>query len=102
LNLNEFIEKALIDIVEGVEGANEKYKNRFELSGSFHHGKEKHGQIVEFDVSVVIDESSEEGKKSGIGVALVNIGTAQSKDVKRLQNEENAHRLKFKIFINEK
>jgi hypothetical protein len=51
---------------------------------------------------VVIDESSEEGKKSGIGVALVNIGAAQSKDVKRLQNEENAHRLKFKIFINEK
>lgn len=101
MELKEFIKEALISIVEGVQEANKEHQ-RFQLSGGYHHLKNISGQEVEFDVSVVVDESSEKGKKSGIFVALANLGAGKSYENRHVESNQDTHRLKFKVFVTEK
>ena len=56
MELKTFITDALVSVVEGVQNANNVY-NRFQISGGFHERKSINGEHVEFDVSVVVDES---------------------------------------------
>lgn len=101
MELKQFIEETLISVVEGVEEANKKH-NRFQLSELFHSGTGVSGQNVEFDVSVMVNESQEKGKKAGIFVALANLGAEKSSDSKTIEANQNTHRLKFKVFVTEK
>jgi hypothetical protein len=97
MELKDFIKRTLIDIVTGVEEAN-KEKNRFHLTSHRHHGTGESGQKVEFDVSVIVNESSDSDVKGGIKVAFVDLGGG----VKESQSNQNIQKIKFEIFISEK
>jgi hypothetical protein len=101
MKLKDFIKEALVNVVEGVREANDIHQ-RFQLSGGYHHRKNIDGQEVEFDISVIVKESSEENKKASILVALANLGAGKSKENKHTDSSQNMHRLKFKVFITEK
>ena len=81
MELKQFIKNALVSVVEGVSDANKEY-NRFQISGGYHSGKDINGEYIEFDLSVMVDETKESGKKSGIFVALANLGVGKSFDNK--------------------
>jgi len=97
MELKDFIKRTLIDIVSGVEEANNE-KNRFRLTSQVHHGTGESGQKVEFDVSVIVNESSDSDIKGGIKVALVNFGGG----VKESESNQNIQKIKFEVFITEK
>jgi hypothetical protein len=97
MELKDFIKHALLDVVNGVEEANQE-KNRFRLTSQKHYGTGENGQKVEFDVSVMVNESSENDLKGGIKVALVNLGGGR----KELESNQNVHKIKFEVFITEK
>lgn len=97
MELKDFIKRTLVDIVNGVEEANLE-KNRFRLTSQIHHTTGESGQKVEFDVSVIVNESSDTDIKGGIKVALVNLGGG----VKESQSNQNLQKIKFEVFISEK
>lgn len=97
MELKDFIKRALLDIVTGVEEANTE-KNRFKLTSHVHHGTGESGQKVEFDISVIASETLENNKGGGIKVAVANIGVAQ----KTSELNQNTHKIKFEVFISEK
>ena len=100
MELKDFIKNALINIVEGVEEANKKY-DRFRLNTNVHN-EIGSGQTVDFDVSVIVDESSKEGQKTGIFVVLANLGGGKSTNKDHSETSKDSHNLKFKVFIAEK
>ena len=95
MELKDFIKRALLDVVNGVEEANTE-KDRFRLTSHVHANGEN-GQKVEFDISVMINESSESDLKGGIKVALVNLGGSK----KESESNQNVHKIKFEVFIKE-
>jgi len=96
MDLKEFIKRALLDVVSGVEEANLK-KDRFRLTSHVHANGES-GQKVEFDISVMINETSEKDLNGGIKVAtIVNLGGERKKS----ESNENVHKIKFEVFIKE-
>ncbi|MCJ8209526.1 hypothetical protein MUY27_07385 [Mucilaginibacter sp. RS28] len=97
MELKDFIKQSLLDIVNGVEEANQE-KNRFRLTSHIHHGTKESGQRVEFDVSVVVNETSENSAKGGIKIAFANIGGG----LKQSDSNQNIQKIKFDIFIAEK
>ncbi|MGQ0828598.1 MAG: hypothetical protein ACT4ON_09405 [Bacteroidota bacterium] len=97
MELKDFIKHTLLDIVNGVEEANSA-KKRFHLSSNFHSGTGENGQNVEFDVSLIINESSENNAKGGIKVALVNLAG----EAKESESNQNIHKIKFQVFVSEK
>ncbi|MBI2659804.1 hypothetical protein HYX07_01440 [Candidatus Woesearchaeota archaeon] len=100
MQLREFISGALMDIINGVAGANQEGGDRFLITGNQSTGSNyKIGTYVDFDVAVTGIESKEEGKKGGIGIVVANVLTGGSKEIKQKEHNENAHRLKFKIFV---
>lgn len=96
MELKDFIKQALLDIVHGVEDAN-KEKDRYRLTSHVHANGEQ-GQKVEFDISVMVNESSESDLKGGIKVALVNLGGGK----KESESNQNIHRIRFDVFVKEK
>jgi hypothetical protein len=96
MELKQFISNALLSITQGIEDAN-KVSPRFQMSGQIHGGKNINGEFVEFDIAVEVSDSSEKSGKAGIGVSIIDIGGA----VKATQNNQNTHRLKFKVFVTE-
>ncbi len=96
MELKDFIKRSLLDVVTGVEEANEE-KDRFRLTGHKHVGTGQRGQKIEFDISVVIDRSSESDLNGGIKVAFANFGGGQ----KETENSQNVHKIKFEIFVKE-
>jgi hypothetical protein len=94
MELKEFIKRTLIDIVTGVEEANQE-KDRFRLTSQRHHGTGESGQKVEFDVSVIVNDSSDKDIRGGIKVALVNIGGGS----KESESNSNIQKIKFEVFI---
>jgi hypothetical protein len=97
MELKDFIKNTLLDIVNGVEEAN-KEMNRFHLSSHKHYETGESGQKVEFDVSVIITESSENDINGGIKVALVNLGGG----FKESEKNQNTHKIKFEVFVSER
>lgn len=97
MELKDFIKHALLDVVNGVEEAN-KEKDRFRLSSHKHAGTGGNGQKVEFDISVIVNESSESDVNGGIKVALVNLGGGK----KESESNQNVHKINFEVFVTEK
>lgn len=99
MELKEFIKETLLNITEGVNEANED-SSRFSISDQKQHrpNNEIFGGYVEFDISLIAIETIEGKTKDGIGVALASIGG----EVNGKQDNQYSHRLKFRIFINEK
>ena len=97
LELKKFVKEALSDIVEGVEMANEKHK-RFQISGSFHAGKEISGEYVEFDVSVTTEDKTKSGAKGKFGIFVASGELGGSKE----SDHGMTNRIKFKVFVTEK
>lgn len=106
MELKQFISEALLNIVDGVDEANSKHKGRFRIIG-VHHGKTgSEGVNAEFDVSVTVEEKSG-AKTSGevggkIGSVLSVLSAGVKSEIGKSDSLQNAHRLKFKIFISEK
>lgn len=95
MELKEFIKRSLLDVVNGVEEANAE-KDRFRLT-SHKIGTGERGQKIEFDISVIVDKSSESDLKGGIKVAFANIGGGLSE----AEKSQNVHKIKFEIFVTE-
>lgn len=91
MELKDFIKRTLLDIVGGVEEANTE-KNRFRLTSQVHHRTGESGQKVEFDVSVIVNESSDSTMNGGIKVALANLGGG----IKESESNQNIQKIKFK------
>lgn len=102
MELKDFIKNALVGIVEGVDEANESH-DRFRMFGFTSHLSGVSGEVVEFDVSVVVDETKEGSKKAGAGIKVINLftGDISAEDKKKEQNQ-NVNKLKFKVFVKEK
>lgn len=99
MELQTFISNALLSIVDGVNDANKK-NDCFELSGSFHSGKGVDGTKVDFDLSVVVEESNEDGigKEGKLGINIFSAGVnSQQKEV---QKNSATQRIQFTVFIN--
>lgn len=96
MKLKDFIRQSLLDVVNGVEEANEE-KDRFRLTSHKNLKTGERGQKIEFDISVIVDKSTENDLKGGIKVAFANIGGEH----KEAENTQNVHKLKFEIFITE-
>lgn len=97
MELKTFITNTLLDITQGVEDAN-KLSNRFHLSGYKHSATEQSGQKIEFDLSIVVKESSENDINGGIKLAIFNLGAG----TKTSESNQNIHKLKFDVFVAEK
>ncbi|MCA9820601.1 MAG: hypothetical protein KC440_07690 [Nitrosarchaeum sp.] len=97
LELKKFVKEALTNIVDGVEMANKEHQ-RFQISGSYHSGKDVSGEYVEFDVSVTTQNKTEVGAKGKFGIFVVGGQIGGSKE----SNDESINRIKFKVFITEK
>jgi hypothetical protein len=94
MELKDFIKQALLDVVNGVEEANVE-KDRFRLTNHKHHGTGENGQQIEFDLSVIVNESTENNIKGGIKMALANLGGGH----KESESNQNVHKIKFQVFI---
>jgi len=77
MELKDFVKETLINIVEGIKEANEKYKNKFTIAGSYYKPglieKGDEGDFVDFDVSVTIDEKNDDETKKGIIIVIGNL-----------------------------
>lgn len=60
-------------------------------------GTGERGQKIEFDISVIVDKSSESGANGGIKVAFANLGGG----LKEAEASQNVHKIKFEIFVTE-
>lgn len=96
MELKDFIKQSLLDVVNGVEEANQE-KDRFRLTSHKNMGTGERGQKIEFDISVIVDKNSENDIKGGIKVAFANIGGG----LKETENSQNVHKIKFEIFVTE-
>ncbi len=100
IGLKEFIEKVLVDVAQGIRGANEKLKNpdknQFEVF-SLRQNKGDSSKIpgIQFDVAVTATQKSAD--KMGFFVALASIGAGGKTETSA--NNEMIHRIKFEIGI---
>jgi hypothetical protein len=101
MELKQFITEALLNIVDGIEEAN-KTNSRFKIIGVKHESGID-GNFVDFDVSVVVNESSSGKMEGKIDASFLKVVSA-SVDSKTDQTSthQNAHRLIFKVYISEK
>lgn len=93
----------MLNIVEGVDEANSKYPGRFKIIGVQRHNEERtDGALVEFDISVAVENTSS-GKVGGkIGTGIINVVAGNVASESGQENSlQNTHRLKFKIYITE-
>lgn len=100
MELQKFISNALLSIVNGVHEANVQ-NNCFELSGSVHHGKDVDGTKVDFDLSVVVEQSTEQGLEKGGGLKIQIFSAAINSQEKDIQKNQSVQKIQFSIFINE-
>lgn len=100
MELQEFISKALLSIVNGVNNANLE-NNCFELSGS-KHGRGDSGTQVQFDLSVIAEQSTESGSGKGVGLKINIFSAGINSSEKDLYKSQLAQRMQFDVFINEK
>jgi|GEM_PF-2628045 hypothetical protein len=100
MELKQFITDALLSITQGVEEANGQGNGRFRLISDIDLGAGHCalGVPVEFDVAIEVVEQKEKSAGAKLGVAAVGIGG----DIKNAQDSRQQHRLKFKVFVNEK
>ena len=104
MDVKEFVESTLVQIVEGISNANEKLKGSGAIVSSKHvmpvrdgsTRNEKTGDLVnliDFDVAVTVNEKDTADGGAGIEIAGIQIGG-------RLQNateNQSVSRIKFSI-----
>jgi hypothetical protein len=100
MELEKFISSALLSIVNGVKEANEQ-NDCFELSGSVHHGKGADGTKVDFDLSVVVEDTSESGLEKGGGVKMNIFSAGINSQQKDAMKNSATQRIQFSVFIND-
>lgn len=100
VELKDFIKNTLIEIAEGVRGANEVLKNpdknQFEVF-TLRCNKGDHSKIpgIQFDVAVTAAKNQKD--KAGFMVALANLGAGANTE--KGMGTELTHRIKFEIGI---
>lgn len=102
VELKDFIKNALINIAEGIRGANEELKtpdkHRFEVFNLRRNiGDNSKIPGIQFDIAVTITKDQKD--KAGFVVALMNIGAGANTE-KGVSNEM-VHRIKFEVGIAE-
>lgn len=101
MELKQFIKEALLNIADGVEEAN-KEKNRFKIIG-MKHQTGIDGNYADFDVSVVVNETSSGEAGGKISASLLNVVSAGiDSKIDQTNAHQNTHRLTFKVYISEK
>jgi len=102
MELNQFVKEALLSITEGVEEANLKH-NRFKIIGVKRNESGIDGNNVDFDVSIVVGQTSS-GKVGGkVGASILNVVSANvDSDLDQIDSHQNVNRLKFKVWVSEK
>ena len=103
MELKQFIEEALLNIIEGVEDANSKH-NRFRIIGIKRNDSGIDGSNVDFDVSVVVDKKSSGKIEAGgkIDVPFLNVvSTGIDSKLDQTNSQQNINRLKFHIWMSE-
>ncbi|MFA5413774.1 MAG: hypothetical protein WC348_04545 [Patescibacteria group bacterium] len=101
MELKQFIKEALLNIVGGVEEAN-KTQNRFKIIGIKRNESGVDGNYVDFDVSVIVNESSGGEVGGGASVSLLNVvSTNIGSKINQITSHQNTHRLVFKVYISE-
>jgi hypothetical protein len=102
MELKEFIQKSIIEIIDGVTGAQNYAKDKGARVNPVNiaSGNTKVwdsngliGQSVEFDVAVIVNESSEGKINAGINVWGIGAGGQQSNG----QENSTTSRIKFSI-----
>jgi hypothetical protein len=97
MNLNEFVQKTLEEVTEGVAKAQESCKGRAEIGAtraSWPSGKKAGSQReIEFDVAVCVTESSGKGGKVSIAVWGLGLGGGKTKEA----HTSTTNRIKFTI-----
>jgi hypothetical protein len=100
MELREYIKQTLVSIVEGIDDAN-AVRDRFRLNHNKHENGES-GQTVEFDVSIIVIESSKDEVGGGVGGSLLNVVSAGvNSKIDHNNSQQDIQRLKFKVFITE-
>lgn len=100
MELQKFISSALLSIVNGVNDANSE-NDCFELSGSVHSRKDVDGAKVDFDLSVIVEQSNEHGSEKGGGLKIQILSASMNAKEKELQKNQSVQRIQFSIFIND-
>lgn len=101
MELKCFIKEALINIVDGVEDAN-KVHDRFKIIGVKHESGID-GNFADFDVSVIVNETSGSEAGGKVGASFLNVVSVDvGSKIDQTSAHQNAHRLTFKVFISEK
>jgi hypothetical protein len=101
MELKEFIKEALLNITTGVKEAN-KADNRFKIIGIKHDKTGMDGNFVDFDVSIVVNETSTGGAGGKIEAKLLNVVSAGvDSKISQTNSSQNMNRLTFKIYISE-
>src|SRR5689334_5944122 len=112
MELKSFVTQALVEIVEGVQDAQEKLQKTGALINpqqTYYHGSQnsqsvtlgdnpnnpRFGQIVEFDVSVTASEREE--AQGGIGIKVASLIDLASVSGKSEDQNSVVSRLKFSV-----
>ena len=100
MNLRDFIKEAIVDIIGGVEDAQDTLKNGKVVPDVLNNYKSvetgiSHIQTVEFEVSVTANEKSGNEAKLNVVAAIVGGGIKGQSD----SSAGHAAKLKFKIPI---
>ena len=97
MDVKEFVEKTLTQIVAGVNAAEPSMK---EHGGGLVSKYDRHEQPVEFDIAVAASESSEKsaGGKAGLAVAGISVAGIGGSVGSSLA-EASMSRIKFKVMI---
>lgn len=102
MELKEFIETTLINIQEGIRGANYKLaenegkKLGENASAMFVIYPKKEGNIS-FDIAVTISSETTENGEGGIKIAIANLGGK----IGSTENKEHVSRIKFDVFTHQ-
>jgi hypothetical protein len=89
-----------LSIVNGVKDAND-HNDCFELTGSIHHGKGADGTKVDFDLSVIVEDTSESGLEKGGGLKMNIFSVGMNSEQKNLSKNSTTQRIQFSVFIND-
>lgn len=101
MELKQFIKEALLNIVDGVENANEVH-DRFKIIGVKHESGVD-GIYADFDVSIIVNEALNSGVEGKAGASFLNVVSLNvGSKIDQTSLHQNTHRLTFKVFISEK
>lgn len=101
MELKQFVQEALLSVIEGVEEANLKH-NRFKIIGIKRNESGIDGNYVDFDVSILVGQKTS-GKVGGkIGASILNVVSANiDSNLDQTNSHQNVNHLKFKVWVSE-